>query len=86
MTMLSLEEALDRLRRVTFRIRIEKNRSRAWEWGTGFFISRDGFALTAFHNLPASLVAARSGSVDAYYRNAWITLGFRVVVSPFTDL
>jgi hypothetical protein len=57
-----------RARPALFRIPIEPvspDDSRHWWWGTGFFISAAGHALTAFHNLPAAVERARSGRVKA---------------------
>ena len=45
--MLTPLRAADLLRLASFRVRIEKNRFGNWEWGTAFFISPDGYALTA---------------------------------------
>ena len=72
--MLQPHESLDLLRRITFKIRIERNEEENWEWGTGFFISPEGYALTAFHNLPGAVVQAESGNVDARYKGQWIQL------------
>jgi hypothetical protein len=65
--MLSLNEALDLLNRCSFRIPIEQNAQGDWEFGTGFFITPTGFALTAFHNLPKAVVANGGGMVNAFY-------------------
>ena len=72
--MLTAAEALDRLRGITFKLRIEKNRHGAWEWGSAFFISSDGYALTAFHNLPAQAVQTGRGQISGYHKEQWITL------------
>jgi hypothetical protein len=63
---------LDRLRRSSFRIRIEKsveNNEEVWWFGTGFFAGGHGYALTAFHNLPANVKRQGAGTVDIFYRN-----------------
>jgi hypothetical protein len=55
------EKARDRLKRATFKIAIEpveQRRQEDWWWGTGFWISKDGYALTAFHNFPEAAKAA----------------------------
>lgn len=52
---------------LTFKICLEQNPAGAWEWGMGFFISKDGYALTAFHNLPATVVQANGGTMDIFY-------------------
>jgi tetratricopeptide (TPR) repeat protein len=72
--LLSPLAAQERLRRVTFKVRIEKNPHGACEWGTGFFISPDGYALTAFHNLPQPVKDAEGGTVDVSYKDAPYTL------------
>jgi Trypsin-like peptidase domain len=43
---------------------IEPGPGDQWWWGTGFFMSSTGYALTAFHNLPANVAAARCGKVQ----------------------
>jgi hypothetical protein len=72
--MLALSEAVDILRLVTFKLRIEQNSEGAYEWGTGFFITPEGHALTAFHNLPKSVVDAGEGRVTGFYRGETISL------------
>lgn len=66
--MLTAEEARELLQTITFKIRIEKHPEGYWEWGTGFFISINGYALTAFHNLPDSVVKAKGGTIDVFYK------------------
>lgn len=65
--MLTAKEARELLRTITFKIRIEKHSKGYWEWGTGFFISIDGYALTAFHNLPNSVLKGKSRTIDVFY-------------------
>jgi hypothetical protein len=45
--MLQPQQAKNLLQSITFKIRIEKNPHGNWDWGTGFFISKDGYALSA---------------------------------------
>jgi hypothetical protein len=66
--MLTPAQAHKLLRRIAFKIRIEKHRHGYWEWGTGFFISSNGYALTAFHNLPRSVITAGHGTIEAFYK------------------
>jgi hypothetical protein len=67
--MLTLNQARDLLERCSFRIRIEKDKQGNWEFGTGFFITPNGYALTAFHNLPKRAVKNGRGRVKVFYRN-----------------
>ena len=62
--MITASDAFARARGAFFRIPIERDSGRDWWWGTGFFISSAGHALTAYHNLPASVAAARQGQVQ----------------------
>jgi|GEM_PF-2862597 len=71
---LSLKEARDRLRRATFKIQVRRNENNEQIWGTGFFISKDGYALTAYHNLPESVTRAGKGEIKIYYKNRWLTV------------
>jgi hypothetical protein len=53
------------LAKLVFRIRASDGR-KTW-FGTGFFISSDGLALTAFHNLPPNVLASPEDTpVDAW--------------------
>jgi hypothetical protein len=79
--LLTPSEAQKSLRRVTFKVRIERNPAGAWEWGTGFFISKDGYALTAFHHLPDTVVQANGGTMDIFYREQWFTVECLLPVS-----
>jgi len=63
--MFSISGIHQQLRRTTFRIRILEADG-IW-WGTDFFISRDGLALTAYHNLPKPIRDQGRGTVDVYY-------------------
>jgi hypothetical protein len=72
--MLAISEAVDILRLVSFKLRIEPNDHGAYEWGTAFFISPEGHALTAFHNLPRLVLNAGEGRVAGFYRGQWIWL------------
>src|ERR1017187_9187364 len=69
--MLSTVDAAERLRRASFKVRIEKapdeNGRDVWWWGTAFFISADGYALTAFHNLPKLVVADGRGQIEGEF-------------------
>ena len=62
--MITASDAFARARGAFFRIPIERDSGRDWWWGTGFFISSAGHALTAYHNLPAIVSAARHGQVQ----------------------
>jgi hypothetical protein len=63
--MISPTDAFAIVRRALFRIPIEQDTDGQWWWGTGFFISQDGHALTAFHSLPVLVSAGRRGQVRA---------------------
>jgi ActR/RegA family two-component response regulator len=67
--MLRAHHALDRLRRCSFSIFIEEDRYGSKLYGSGFFISRDGYALTAYHNIPARLREEKKGYVKVFYRD-----------------
>lgn len=62
--MMTPTDAFARTRDALFRIPIEPKDDQDWWWGTGFFVSADGYALTAFHNLRTGVAAARCGEVD----------------------
>lgn len=62
--MLTTSDAFARAHGAIFRIPIEPISARDWWWGTGFFVSADGHALTAFHNLPSIVAASRCGEVQ----------------------
>jgi hypothetical protein len=47
----------DRLQGVVFRLEWRDPHQPVWHYGTGFFISESGLALTAFHNLPTDVLA-----------------------------
>jgi hypothetical protein len=69
--MMTERESLDALKRASFRVFIETTRENGQEiswFGTGFFITKKGFALTAYHNLPRRLIDAGHGTVTVYYR------------------
>ncbi|MCX6627281.1 MAG: SUMF1/EgtB/PvdO family nonheme iron enzyme [Candidatus Solibacter sp.] len=72
--MLTPLEAAELLRRASFQVRIEKNAKGIWEWGSAFFVTRDGYALTAFHNLPAAVVAAGGGTIAGMCNDREISL------------
>jgi hypothetical protein len=72
--MLTIRDAFNSLRRITFRLRIEKNDEGAYEWGTGFFVSPEGHALTAFHNLPRDVLEAGEGRIAGFYAGREISL------------
>ena len=63
--MLSVSDAFALARPAMFRIPIELESGNNWYWGTGFFVSPNGHALTAFHNLPRDVANRRQGHVDA---------------------
>lgn len=59
-------EICRRARNAMFRMPIEPaSHAAGWWWGTGFFISPDGYAVTAYHNLPAVVSAQQGGSCNA---------------------
>jgi Trypsin-like peptidase domain len=62
--MITISEAYASARGAIFRMPIEPGSEGQWWWGTGFFISSTGYALTAFHNLSANVAAARRGQVQ----------------------
>ena len=70
--MLTEDQALDALKRSSFRIFIEKTTDENGEkvswFGTGFFITGSGYALTAYHNLPQKIRKQGFGKVRVYYR------------------
>lgn len=69
--MLTVDQALDLLRRCCFRIRIEQtveNGKETWWFGTGFFVSRQGHALTAYHGLPEAVRTGNVTTVDVFYK------------------
>ena len=72
--MISSEQAYDMLKRIIFKIRIEQNKENKWLWGTGFFISSKGYALTAYHCLPSDVVKAQKGKIDIFYNNRLMKL------------
>jgi hypothetical protein len=69
--MLTEERTLELLDRSSFRIFIETTYEEGetihW-YGTGFFVTDCGFALTAFHNLPKQVWQAGGGKLRVYYR------------------
>lgn len=72
--MQSLFKAQNALSRACFSILISNLPYDDATWGTGFFISRDGFALTAYHNLPCELYRSGKGKIDIYYQDKWLTV------------
>jgi len=62
--MITISEAYASARGAVFRMPLEPGSGGQWWWGTGFFISSTGHALTAFHNLPANVPAAQGGQVQ----------------------
>jgi len=61
------------MKRACFRIIIglepdERTKEEILWVGTGFFITSDGYALTAYHNLPKTIQDAGCGFVDVNYR------------------
>lgn len=80
--MLNTEEAHKMLRRVIFKVRIEQRKSdKKWLWGSGFFVSRDDYALTAYHNLPAAVRRDRAGEIDIFYQEKEMKLDCRLELS-----
>jgi hypothetical protein len=67
--MFTPSDAFARTRKAIFRIPIEPNSAGDWWWGTGFFISAEGYALTAFHNLPRNIANQRKGYVKGLNRD-----------------
>lgn len=72
---LPLDKAEEVLKGSTFALKLGKRKKGdeglGDEWGTGFFCSEEGMALTAYHNLRLS---SRRKSFDALYKGAWIRL------------
>jgi hypothetical protein len=80
--MLNSDQAHAMLRRVIFKIRIERRKEDgAWLWGSGFFISRKGCALTAYHNLPAAVKSGKTPKIDIFYQDKEMTLECRLELS-----
>jgi len=67
--MQSLLKAQDALSRACFKIMIVGLPDDCLAWGTGFFISKDGLALTAYHNLPGKITRTGEGRLDIFYGN-----------------
>lgn len=66
----TFDQALEKLRKSCFRIRIEKEGKGddgVWFFGSGFFVTDQGHALTAFHNLPKNVRRRNAGSVDVFF-------------------
>jgi hypothetical protein len=62
-----------RLMLAVFRIQIEMNASRQWEYGSGFFVSAR-YALTAYHCLPKAVILRTQTDIEATYVDASGTL------------
>lgn len=75
--MLTPPEAAERLRRASFKVRIEEENG-VWWWGTAFFISADGVALTAYHNLPKAVRDAGRGQVTGEFMEKPLRLEYLV--------
>jgi len=75
MSIVSLNKARELLAKCTFKIQIEYAKGQWW-WGTGFFASQNGFALTAYHNLPCVVQQTRKDTLRAWYKQQWLELEF----------
>ena len=76
--MINLSHAFSQARSALFRISIERKNGLDW-WGTGFFISTAGHALTAFHNLPTQVREDGEGLVTASDRDGKKEYSFKYV-------
>ena len=80
--MLDTDQAYDMLKGVIFKVRIERRESdKQWLWGSGFFISKGGYALTAYHNLPAVVKSGKTEELYIFYQNKEIKLECRMELS-----
>lgn len=68
------QELKSRLEKVVFRLSWHSQNGKSWKHGTGFFISPDGIALTAFHNIPDWHLIDGKTPLAAEYQDAEVEL------------
>lgn len=75
--LLSSDKAEEMLKNSTFNIFLGtgwENGQKIERWGTGFFFTEDGLALTAYHNLESDQSSTESYIFSAYYKGHKIAL------------
>src|SRR5438477_13207555 len=73
---MDIERIRKMLAPIIFRLKWQSGRYPCY--GTGFFISSDGLALTAFHNLPESVLQHPDTPIEAEFQGKRIVLRWKL--------